>query len=164
MLGPAFHSRLKRTFGRYTEWGITTEDLPEEHNEVVLDQNVTDSDGIPAVKIRYTISENCQRMLTFNVERAIEAHQAAGAISVDPISLERHSAWHLLGTARMGTDPATSVVDQYGRAHDVPNLYIIDGSVFVTSTGVNPTATIMAIALRAMRHLADNRHSIPTAF
>ena len=63
----------------------------------------------------------------------------------------------------MGSDPATSVVDQWGRAHDVPNLFIIDGSVFVTSTGVNPTATIMAIALRSMRHLIENRHSIPTA-
>ncbi|MFE3105085.1 GMC family oxidoreductase [Nocardia tengchongensis] len=162
--GPAFHSRLERTFGRYTEWGITTEDLPDEHNAVMLAADVTDSDGIPAAKIRYTIGENCERMLEFNVERAIEAHQAAGAVEVHPIPVVRHSAWHLLGTATMGTDPAASVVDQWGRAHDVPNLFVIDGSVFVTSTGVNPTATIMAIALRSMRHLADTRHSIPTAF
>jgi choline dehydrogenase-like flavoprotein len=155
--GPAFHTRLHSTFGRYTEWGITTEDLPEEHNEVVLDAHATDSDGIPVPKIRYTISENTDRMLKFHVERAIEAHYAAGATSVHPIPVVRESGWHLLGTARMGTDPQTSVVDEYGRAHDVPNLYIIDGSVFVTSTGVNPTATIMAVALRAMRHLADNR-------
>ena len=66
------------------------------------------------------------------------------------------SGWHLLGTARMGTDPETSVVDGFCRSHDVPNLFVIDGSVFVTSTGVNPTATIMAVALRAMRHLADH--------
>ena len=113
--------------------------------------------------MHYTIGENCEQMLKFNVERAIEAHQAAGAVEVQPIPVVRHSAFHLLGTATMGSDPATSVVDQWGRAHDVPNLFIIDGSVFVTSTGVNPTATIMAIALRSMRHLIDNRHSIPTA-
>ncbi|MGW1679170.1 GMC family oxidoreductase [Saccharopolyspora sp. NPDC002376] len=161
--GPAFHRRLRSTFGRYTEWGITTEDLPEEHNEVVLDPAATDSDGIPVPKIRYTIGENTERMLKFHVDRAIEAHLAAGATAVHPIPVVRDSGWHLLGTARMGTDPATSVVDEYGRAHDVPNLFVIDGSVFVTSTGVNPTATIMAVALRAMRHLADNRHDQTTA-
>jgi choline dehydrogenase-like flavoprotein len=57
----------------------------------------------------------------------------------------------------MGTDPQTSVVDGYGQAHDVPNLYIIDGSVFVTSGAVNPTSTISALALRATEHLIENR-------
>jgi choline dehydrogenase-like flavoprotein len=153
---------LRSTFGRYTEWGITTEDLPEEHNEVIIG-DAFDSDGIPAPKIRYTISENTQRLLDFHVARAVEAHEAAGATSIEPIPVVRESGWHLLGTARMGTDPANSVVDEWGRAHDVPNLFVIDGSVFVTSTGVNPTATIMAVALRAMRHLADNRNEQRTA-
>jgi choline dehydrogenase-like flavoprotein len=105
--------------------------------------------------MRYVIGENSRRMIDFHLERMSEAHLAAGAASVDLIPVVRESGWHLLGTARMGTDPDTSVVDEFCRAHDVPNLFIIDGSVFVTSTGVNPTATIMAIALRAMRHLAD---------
>jgi choline dehydrogenase-like flavoprotein len=52
-----------------------------------------------------------------------------------------------MGTARMGSDPATSVVDAEGRCHDVPNLYIVDGSIMVTSAGVNPTSTIQAVAL-----------------
>jgi choline dehydrogenase-like flavoprotein len=56
-----------------------------------------------------------------------------------------------MGTARMGRDPAASVVDAEGRCHDVPNLYIVDGSVMVTSAGVNPTSTIQAVAL----HVAD---------
>ena len=63
--------------------------------------------------------------------------------------------WHLLGTARCGDDPATSVVDGFGRAHDVPNLYIFDGSVFVTSSAVNPTPTVTAFALRATEHLIE---------
>ena len=162
--GANFHRRLKQTFGRCTEWGITTEDLPDESNTVTLDPNVTDSDGIPAAKIHYTIGENCQRMLDFNVARAVEAHEAAGAVEVQAIPVVRHSAWHLLGTTKMGTDPATSVVDEWCRTHDIPNLFIIDGSVMVTSTGMNPTATIMAVALRSMRHLAETRSSIPTAF
>ena len=56
----------------------------------------------------------------------------------------------------MGSDPTTSVVDGYGRAHDVPNLYLIDGSVFPTSSGVNPTATITASALRSVEHLIED--------
>ena len=69
----------------------------------------------------------------------------------------RYSGWHLLGTARMGVDPATSVVDGWGRAHDVANLFVVDGSVFVTSSGVNPTSTICALALRTATHIVDTR-------
>jgi len=163
VLGTALAENLAQA-GRYTEWGVTVEDLPEDRNDVVLDPSLTDSDGIPAPKIRYALSENSKRMIDFHVERMSEAHLAAGAVALDPVPVVRESGWHLLGTARMGDDPGTSVVDQFGRAHDVPNLVIIDGSVFVTSTGVNPTATIMAIALRAVRHLiADrSRQVVPT--
>ncbi len=155
-MGPAFHNRLSRA-GRYTEWGATIEDLPEEHNEVVLDPDVADSDGVPAAKMRYVIGDNSRAMIDFHIDRMSEAHQAAGAVELDVFPVVRDSGWHLMGTARMGDDPKTSVVDQFCRSHDIPNLFVIDGSVFVTSTGVNPTATIMAIALRSMRHLALNR-------
>ena len=64
--------------------------------------------------------------------------------------------WHLLGTARMGNDPEKSVVNKWGRAHDVKNLFIIDGSVFVTSGAVNPTTTIQAIALYVADHMKKN--------
>jgi choline dehydrogenase-like flavoprotein len=63
---------------------------------------------------------------------------------------------HNLGTAKMGNDPATSVVNRFGRAHDVENLYVIDGSVFPTSTATNPTATICALAMRTATHIIDN--------
>jgi hypothetical protein len=66
-----------------------------------------------------------------------------------------------MGTTRMGNDPATSVVDRWNLSHDVPNLGVIDGSVFVTAGGVNPTATIAALALRAAEQLLERRASIP---
>ena len=69
----------------------------------------------------------------------------------------RSAGWHLLGTARMGTDPATSVVDPWGKTHDVDNLYVVDGSVFVTAGGVNPTNTICALALRFADRLVERR-------
>ena len=73
--------------------------------------------------------------------------QAAGAIEINRSGLARQSGWHNLGTARMGNDPSTSVVNAWGRSHDVRNLFVIDGSVFVTSGGLNPTSTIQALAL-----------------
>src|SRR5205823_12322752 len=62
---------------------------------------------------------------------------------------------HVMGTARMGTDPSTSVVDPYGRLHDVPNVIVADSSVFVTSSGYGPTLTLVALALRAVRALTS---------
>jgi choline dehydrogenase-like flavoprotein len=66
-----------------------------------------------------------------------------------PLSI---GGWHNMGTARMGADPERSVVNEWGRSHDVKNLFIVDGSIFVTSAGVNPTSTIQALAL----YVADN--------
>jgi choline dehydrogenase-like flavoprotein len=91
------------------------------------------------------------------VERAREAHVAAGAVETHATPLMRDCGWHLLGTARMGDDPSDSVVDSFGRSHDVPNLFVMDGSTFVTSSGMNPTATIAALALRSVEHLIATR-------
>ena len=123
------------------------EDLPEEHNTVTLDPELTDGHGIPAPKIDYTLSENSRRMLDHAVARATEVLEAAGAVDVITEAPIGVGGWHLMGTARMGTDPERSVVNEWGRAHDVKNLFIVDGSIFVTSAGVNPTRTIQALAL-----------------
>jgi choline dehydrogenase-like flavoprotein len=118
---------------------------------------VTDSSGIPAPEIHYTMADNARRMLDFHIERAKESMDAAGAYKIEVDRLMRYSGWHLLGTARMGDDPRTSVLDRWNRTHDVPNLYVVDGSCFVTSSGVNPTSTIVAIALRAADHMVETR-------
>ena len=86
-------------------------------------------------------------MLDFSVARATEVLEAAGAIDVEATAPIPFGGWHLMGTARMGTDPQRSVVNEWGRSHDVKNLFIVDGSIFVTSAGVNPTRTIQALAL-----------------
>jgi len=114
---------------------------------------LTDAHGIPAPKIDYTVSDNTWAMLDHGIARATEALEAAGAKRVVSSRLRRNAGWHLLGTARMGTDPDRSVVDRWGRAHDVPNLYIIDGSIFTTGACINPTTTIQALALRTADYL-----------
>ena len=142
--------------------GITlmTEDLPEERNQVTLDPVLTDSDGIPAPKIQYTVSENTSRMLDHAVARATEVLEAAGAKKVLSAKLRRNAGWHLLGTARMGDDPADSVVDRWGRAHDVSNLFVIDGSIFTTGACINPTTTIESLALRTADYLKGEGSSV----
>ncbi|MCD5402914.1 MAG: GMC family oxidoreductase [Dehalococcoidia bacterium] len=151
--GEDHHDEFKQRFGHSVGIAIMSEDLPEEHNMVTLDSEMADSDGIPAPKINYTVSENTAKMLEHGVARATEIMEAAGATKVFSSTLRRNAGWHLLGTARMGEDPETSVVDRWGRTHDVSNLFIIDGSIFTTSACVNPTSTIQALALRTADYL-----------
>jgi choline dehydrogenase-like flavoprotein len=152
--GAAAHDRMRETLGRSLQWGINSQDLPDESNAVTLDDTLVDADGIPAPRVTYTISENTRKLLAFSIARATEAHEAAGATATFATDLWPDQPGHLLGTAKMGTDPATSVVDEWGISHDVKNLAIVDGSIMPTSGAVNPTATITAMALRIAEHLA----------
>jgi choline dehydrogenase-like flavoprotein len=162
--GPGFHQSIRKRLGRSAMWGIIAEDLPDETNRVVLDPELKDGDGIPAAKIIYRMSENSYRLLHFHQERARESLDAAGAYETIVAPLIRETGWHLLGTAKMGVDPGSSVVDAWGRAHDVPNLFIFDGSIWPTSSGMNPTATIAAMALRCSDRLVRSRanQEVPT--
>lgn len=145
----ADHHRVfrERRYRRRLVIGIGCEDLPEAHNRVTLDPDLKDAHGIPAPRLDYRLGENSRRMMEHAIARAEEILDAAGATDIFTSRTLLNTPGHLLGTARMGDDPATSVVNAWGRSHDVKNLFIVDGSVFVTSGGVNPTATIQALAL-----------------
>jgi choline dehydrogenase-like flavoprotein len=151
--GAQHHAVFAERFGHMINIGVMGEDLPETINEVVLDPDLSDADGIPAPLVRYRLSDNSMRLMEFGVARAGDALQAAGATHVLEENPLRPSGWHLLGTCRMGDHPNGSVVDRWGRAHDVDNLFIVDGSVFVTSAAVNPTTTIQAVALRTADYI-----------
>ena len=155
--GPGFHESIRKRLGRSAMWGIIAEDLPDETNRVVLDPELKDSDGISAPKIIYRMSENSNRLLRFHQEQARESLLAAGAYETIIAPLIRETGWHLLGTAKMGIDPGSSVVDAWGRTHDIPNLFIFDGSIWPTSSGMNPTATIAAMSLWCAEHLVRER-------
>jgi choline dehydrogenase-like flavoprotein len=157
--GEAHRRVFDERFDRTITLAVTGEDLPEPHNGVVLDPQLTDSHGIPAPQVSYTLSDNSRKMMAHGIARATEVLQAAGAVQVQVNPLLRPAGWHLMGTARMGTHRANSVVDAYGRSHDVPNLLIIDGSILVTGAAVNPTSTIQALALYIADHVQHNaRH------
>lgn len=156
--GPSFASAMKEAAHHTVMWGLVAEDLPEEHNQVLLDPSQPDSDGLPGAKVVYSLADNTQRMIDWNCDRMREALDAAGA-NRSFVFMRSVPAGHLLGTARMGNDPDSSVVNAWCQTHDVPNLYIVDGSVFVTGFGVNPTSTIAAIAKRAATHILETARS-----
>jgi choline dehydrogenase-like flavoprotein len=145
--GAGHHAAFRRLNGHRLGLSAICEDLPEEHNRVTLDPILKDSHGIPAPRVDYTIGENSARMLEHGIARAREILATAGATDICVNCPILYGGWHLLGTARMGVDPERSVVNEWGRSHNVKNLFVVDGSVFVTSGGVNPTSTIQAIAL-----------------
>lgn len=152
--GKAVHDIAREAPGGLL-WAANTEDLPLESNRVTLSSSLVDPDGIPAPKIEYRISDNTRKILKFTVDRMRELHEVMGVVKTFDVELWIDQPGHLLGTARMGNDPRSSVVDSFGRAHDCPNLFLADGSIFVTSGSANPTATIAALALRVGKHIAE---------
>jgi hypothetical protein len=155
--GETHHEEFSRQYGKTISLAVIGEDLPEAHNTVTLDPTLADGNGMPAPRIDYTLSNNSRRLLDHGISNAREALMAAGAVDVIVNPLLENGGWHLMGTARMGADPDTSVVNEWGQTHDVDNLFVIDGSVFVTGAAVNPTPTIQALALRTAEYIANER-------
>ena len=130
--------------------------MPEEHNRIELDRSKSDAHGIPAARATYRFSENTKKMINHGAARAREVLEEAGADEVIDSGVNSNMA-HLMGTARMGEDPKASVVNAWHQTHDVPNLFVVDGSSFTTGAGVNPTSTIGALALRAADGIWERR-------
>jgi choline dehydrogenase-like flavoprotein len=154
--GPRHHEVMQERFAHVIPVIIQGEDLPEASNRVELDSDVSDSNGIPAPRVVYRNNENSRRLLDHGLRMGRELLKAAGAkdILASDVVVE---ASHLMGTARMGNDPRTSVVNARHQVHDVKNLFVVDGSSFVTSSSVNPTSTIGALALRAADGIWERR-------
>ncbi len=161
--GAGHHAAFRETFGHSASLTVTTEDLPRAENRVTLSATLTDANGIPAPKVAYALDENTRAMIAHGIGSATRAFQEAGAVAIVAQDLLAQAGFHLLGTACMGADPGTSVVDATNRAHAVPNLVILDGSVFTTAAAVNPTSTLQALALRAADCLIRDRARIGVA-
>jgi choline dehydrogenase-like flavoprotein len=154
--GPDHHRAYGELFDRTAGMVAICEDLPDPENRVTLDPALTDADGIPAPKITYRLSDNSKAMLAHAMARGKEVLEASGARATVAEAPLPFAGWHLMGTCRMGTDPETSVVNEWGRSHDVRNLFIVDGSIFVTAAAVNPTNTIQALALYVADRMKQN--------
>jgi choline dehydrogenase-like flavoprotein len=152
--GAEFKATMRRLHTRTSYcWGHTTQ-LPVATNAVDLDPEVKDGWGLPALRVTFREHEHDVRMYRYMFDRGIDLLKAAGAVKTwgSPPGEDPGGSVHMLGTCRMGNDPRTSVVNRYHRAHEVPNLFIVDGSSFVTAGRGQPTLTIQALAFRAADH------------
>lgn len=130
---------------------IVGEVLPNEDNRVRLTDE-KDRFGLPVARVTFSYGDNDRRLIDHSIRFMRQSLDAAG---VSDLWVEEDDTCHLNGTARMGDDPATSVVNADCRTWDIPNLWICDGSVFPTVGGVNPSLTIQAIALRTGDRIRD---------
>ncbi|HKE94016.1 MAG TPA: GMC family oxidoreductase, partial [Povalibacter sp.] len=152
--GVKFKERLESFPRSMITVGHTTS-LAVESNSISIDPELKDAWGIPAIRTTYRDHPDDLAIARFLQDRSAEIMDAAGAQQVwKPPVGETSFAVHLLGTCRMGNDPHASVIDKYHRTHDVPNLFLCDGSSFVTSGRGQPTMTIEALAFRAGDHIA----------
>ena len=157
--GKGFKDYLRK-FPHAIGLAAVLEDLPMDVNTVDLDPTVKDHRGLPAPRITHRQHPNDFAMNRWFVARLMAVADAAGALDKWEAQYyglpTEHSAMkgfmHFHGTCRMGDDPKRSVVDRWCRSHDVENLWIVDGSVFPTSGGYNPTLTILANAYRVADH------------
>ncbi|MDQ6612893.1 MAG: GMC family oxidoreductase, partial [Gemmatimonadota bacterium] len=155
--GSAFKKHMQPWFANSLHaYGHTTS-LPVATNAVSLDPDMKDAWGLPSIRTTYKEHEQDMRLYKHFQDRGRELLLAAGATKTYALPIEDNpgSTVHLLGTCRMGNDPKSSVVDRYHRAHDVKNLFIVDGSSFVTSGRGQPTLTIQALAFRAADHIGQ---------
>ncbi len=152
--GADYKKNLEHDFTRNLYLFIGTTSLAQDSNNITIDPTHKDRWGRPSLRITYKDHDDDLAIARFLQDRGMELLDAAGAEKswAAPVGYQNGGA-HLLGTCRMGSDAQTSVVDKYHRTHDIPNLFLCDGSSFVTSGRGQPTMTIMALAFRAAEHI-----------
>ena len=158
--GVKFKDTLREYYNRTMFLLSHSTALPVYTNSISLDPQTKDAWGLPAMRITYQSHPDDIRTMQFLQDREVELLTAAGAKKSwrFPVASLTEGV-HLLGTCRMGDDPKTSVVDRFHRTHDVRNLFVVDGSSFVTSGRNQPTCTIQALAYRAADHIAQAAHN-----
>jgi len=158
--GAGFKRVIKEDYNRTMMVFCHLTSLPLESNTITLDTEVKDAWGLPALRVTYKNHPDDLKNMKFFRDRSLELLDAAGARKKWAMGIaEATVSVHLMGTCRMGNDPKSSVVDKYHRSHDVRNLFIVDGSSFVTSGRNQPTCTIQALAYRASDYIARQARS-----
>jgi choline dehydrogenase-like flavoprotein len=152
---PGFGAEFKRSMSEPGPWRFSFqgygECLPSHSNYAELDKERVDAWGIPVLKIHCVWSKNEMAIQKDMSTAAAEMLAAAGARGIEPYTYDYPPGFsvHEMGTARMGRDPKTSVLNAYNQAHDVKNLFITDGGAMTSSSCVNPSLTYMALTARA---------------
>jgi choline dehydrogenase-like flavoprotein len=150
--GPDFAGILDAYENTAGLW-IVGEDMPQQSNRVTLDRTVTDAHGLPVPHVHFDDHPNDTAMRDHGYRQAELLYEAVGSTGAH--RTPPYPSTHNLGTTRMSQRPEDGVVDGFGRAHDVPNLFVSDGSVFTTGAAANPVLTIVALATRQADLLVD---------
>lgn len=150
--GPEFTAIMDAYANTAGCW-LVGEDMPQESNRVTLNPEVKDQFGLPVPNVHFDDHANDTAMRNHAYQAAENIYAAVGALTAH--RTPPYPSTHNLGTCRMSERPDEGVVDKWGRAHDVANLFISDGSVFTTGAAANPTLTIVALAIRQAEYLAD---------
>jgi choline dehydrogenase-like flavoprotein len=150
--GPDFAAAMEAYAHTAGMW-LVGEDMPRETNRVTLNTALTDRHGFPVANVHVDDHPNDVAMREHAWGRGQAVYEAVGAVGVT--RTPPYPATHNLGTLRMSERPEDGVVDRFGRAHDVPNLFVSDGSAFTTGAAANPTLTIVALAVRQAEYLVD---------
>ncbi len=158
---PGFGANLKEALRRPGPWQMTLsgfgECLPRRSNYVEIDPDRKDRWGIPVLRIHCEWSDNERAMLRDMSVAAAEMLEAAGTTNVRPFVEDNPPGLtiHEMGTARMGRDPTTSVLNAYSQCHDVPNVFVTDGAAMTSSACQNPSLTYMALTARACAYAVE---------
>jgi choline dehydrogenase-like flavoprotein len=155
--GQALREHVREEFGRRLGIRVFVEQLPQRRNAISLNQSLRDYFGNAVPNVYCSVGGYERNAL--NEAKAVAQKIFAAMGLRDVRSSPLTFAAHMMGTHRMGTDAATSVVDSDLRTHDVPNLYLVGSGCFVTASTSPPTLTIAALAIRASQHIATSLHS-----
>lgn len=154
--GKYFFKKFFSYYGCTIPLAIICEDNPDKKNFITLDYKNKDSSGMPGVKINYNLSRNTKKMLLHGITQCKKLLKKAGANEVKAFGPVRNTGWHISGTAKMGRSKKNAVVNKFGQCHDVENLFIVDSSIFPSSSGVNIASTIQAVSLMISDHIKKN--------
>lgn len=156
--GQAWKQRVRDYYTATASITFQGEVLPYKDNRIEVDDKLKDDAGIPGVRFHYAWHDNERAMFNDMMDVGQEMLQKAGAELLpmrNPKPLEYGHSIHYVGTARMGKDPKTSVLNPWNQSHDVPNLFVHDAGAFVTAGNQNPTLTILSLALRSSERLVE---------
>jgi choline dehydrogenase-like flavoprotein len=155
--GEELEKEIERTRGAAFSATAMGEVLPRFDNHVTINKDVKDAWGIPVLNFQCKYGENEFNMAKDAVDTLAEVCRNTGweVLNKNEKMFPPGYSIHEVGTCRMGDDPKTSVLNKWNQSHDIKNLFVVDGSSFVTAGSQNPTMTILSLSMRASEYLAE---------